>query len=171
MPAKGKKVLFVISPKNFRDEELFHPKEELENAGAVCTITSTKIGVCNGTMGGTAEAKILLEEANPAEFDALVFVGGAGSSIYFSDEDAHRIAKKFAEKGKVVAAICIAPVTLANAGLLKGKKATASASEKETLITKGAKFTGKGVEADGKIVTADGPKSARDFGKAIAKLL
>jgi len=30
MPAKGKKVLFVIAPKNFRDEELFHPKEELE---------------------------------------------------------------------------------------------------------------------------------------------
>ncbi|MFH1225147.1 MAG: DJ-1/PfpI family protein [Candidatus Diapherotrites archaeon] len=171
MPAKGKKILFVIAPKNFRDEELFHPKEELEKAGAVCAIASTKIGVCNGTLGGTADAKTLVEEANPADFDAVVFVGGSGSSVYFDDEDAHKLARKFAEQGKAVAAICIAPSTLANAGLLKGKKATAYPSEKDNLVSKGAKFTGKGVEADGKIVTADGPKSARDFGKKIAALL
>ena len=29
----GKRVLMIIAPENFRDEELFHPKEELERAG------------------------------------------------------------------------------------------------------------------------------------------
>ncbi|MBU0662371.1 DJ-1/PfpI family protein [Candidatus Micrarchaeota archaeon] len=173
MTAEGKKVLFVIAPEDFRDEELFHPKEELRNAGAVCTIVSTNEGECTGSQGGTLTAEFSID--NPVcgaeNFDAIVFVGGAGASIYFGNARAHELAKAYANAGKVVAAICIAPSILANAGLLNGKKATCYPSQKENLEAKGAQFTGAGVEADGRIVTADGPQSAREFGKRIAELI
>jgi protease I len=70
-----------------------------------------------------------------------------------------------------VAAICIAPVILANAGLLNGKRATSFSSEKNTLVTKGALVSVNGVESDGKIITAEGPSHATEFGEMILKAL
>ncbi|MFC1768062.1 DJ-1/PfpI family protein, partial [Candidatus Margulisiibacteriota bacterium] len=61
--------------------------------------------------------------------------------------------------------------TIANAGALKGKKATSFPGVADTVKAGGAIYTGKGVEADGKIVTADGPGSAKAFGEAINKAL
>ena len=39
------KILMVTAPKNFRDEELFIPKEKFENAGHEVVIASNKVGV------------------------------------------------------------------------------------------------------------------------------
>jgi protease I len=167
----AKKVVLVIAPKNFRDEELFHTKEELEKAGVGTTIACASAGTCSGALGGTARADVALDKVAEAGFDGIVFVGGGGSSVYFNDKRAQKLAQDFAAKGKVVAAICIAPSTLANAGVLRGKRATSFPSEEANLRSKGAEFTGEGVTIDGKIITADGPQSARAFGKAIAKAL
>jgi protease I len=100
-----------------------------------------------------------------------VFIGGTGSSEYFNNPTAHSIAQEAAASGKLLGAICIAPSTLANAGLLDGRKATSYSSEEGNLKSKGATFTGAGVEADGKIITADGPSSAGQFGKALLEAL
>lgn len=165
------KIVLVIAPQNFRDEELFHTKEELEKAGHETVIASKAMGEATGRMGGKATPEIELSAVKESDFDAIVFVGGGGSNVYFNDPTALGLARKFAGAGKIVSAICIAPSILANAGLLKEKKATAYESEQENLKAKGAEFTGSPVEADGKIVTANGPEAAREFGKKIAGLL
>ncbi|HIH21981.1 MAG: DJ-1/PfpI family protein [Candidatus Diapherotrites archaeon] len=167
----GKKVLLVIAPKNFRDEELFHTKEELEKAGFQTSIASSSLSEAVGMLGGKAKPEILLEKAKAEDFDAVAFIGGGGAASYFNNRFALSLAQKFYNAGKITAAICIAPVILANAGLLNGKKATSFPSEENALEDKGAAFTGNPVEADGLIVTAEGPKAARDFGKKIAQLL
>ncbi|MCD6547055.1 MAG: DJ-1/PfpI family protein [Nanoarchaeota archaeon] len=165
------KVLMIIAPKNFRDEELFHTKEELEKEGNEVTIASTTTEEATGMLGGKAKPEITIDEVNVDDYDAIVFVGGTGASIYFENQRAHEIAKQAYEKGKVVAAICIAPSTLANAGILKGKMATSWPSEETNLLAKGASYTGDPVTVDGKIVTANGPTAARNFGRKIAELL
>lgn len=165
------KVVFVIAKQDFRDEELFHSKEEIEKKGITIVVASTEKGECNGMLGGKAEAELSLEEISSEEFDGIVFVGGSGSAEYFDNETALNLAVEFNKKTKVVAAICIAPSILANAGLLEGKNVTAFASEKENLTEKGALFSGNPVEVSGNIVTANGPKAAREFGKKIAELL
>ena len=81
------------------------------------------------------------------------------------------LAKDADAKGKVVAAICIAPRILANAGLLEGVKATCYESETEAIKKLGADFQPNDVVRDGKFVTANGPHAATDFGKAIAQAL
>jgi protease I len=70
-----------------------------------------------------------------------------------------------------VSAICLAPVTLANAGLLLGKRATAYPSAEGFLEWKGAIYTGRPVEIAGTIVTASGPEAVEEFARAIAELM
>jgi len=161
----------IIAPRNFRDEELFHTKEELESSGISVTIASTTTDTATGMLGGTAKPDMTINDVNVDDYDAIVFVGGTGSSIYFNNPKAHEIARSAIEKGKLVGAICIAPSTLANAGLLNGKKATSYPSEENNLISKGADYTGNPVEKDGNIITATGPSAAREFGRMIAKSL
>jgi len=165
------KVLMIIAPRNFRDEELFYTKEELESAGNSVILASTTIDTATGMLGGRAEPDMTINDVNIDDYDAVVFVGGTGSSIYFNNTKAHEIARTANEKGKVIGAICIAPSTLANAGMLSGKKVTSYPSEESNLRSKGADFTGNPVEKDGNIITADGPSSARKFGRMIAESL
>jgi protease I len=165
------KVLMIIAPERFRDEELFVTKEELEKAGHEIIIASCVKGTCPGSRGGFATATLTLTEVQVSNYDAVVFVGGGGSKIYFANEEALHIAKEMYKKKAVVAAICLAPVILANAGILKGKHATVAGTEAKTIVSKGAKYTEPGVTVDGNIVTGNAPKSSRLFGQKINELL
>ena len=164
-------VLFVIAPEGFRDEELFIPKAELEKCGHKTWVASNKLGKCLGSRGGSAGAELLLKDVNTKDFDAIIFVGGGGSRVFFNDPNALNIANEFNKEEKIVAAICVAPVILANADLLKGKNATVFESEVEAIKSKGANYTGLGVTVDGNIVTGDSPKSAQAFGEKLCELL
>jgi len=183
----GEEVLMVIAPENFRDEELLHTREELERVGAKVTVASPKT-TAKGLLGARVTPDIKLEQVSVDDYDAVVFVGGLGASVYFNDKRALSIASEAFSKGKKTCAICIAPAILANAGVLKGKRATVSDGEyvrkishqKQTwfsqlgfryLESKGATYTGKSVEVDGNIITANGPGAAREFGRTIAKEL
>ena len=165
------KALLIIAPQNFRDEEYFHTKEELEKAGVETVTASRSTETAMGMMGGTARPDISLGEVDVNDYDAILFIGGNGSSVYFNNPAALDIAKKADAAGKIVGAICIAPSILANAGLLKNKRATSYPSEESNLRAKGADYTGEDLTVDGRIITADGPSSARDFGRAIARAL
>ncbi len=163
--------LMIIAPEAFRDEEYARPREVLQARGAEVVTASTRPGVCTGTLGMTAEATLAVADADPADFGAIIFIGGAGSAVFFNDPQAHELARSAHETGRVVAAICIAPSTLARAGLLDGVRATAFASQRQDLTAHGAVWTGAPVVVDGRIITADGPDAAHDFGGAIADAL
>ncbi len=106
-----------------------------------------------------------------ADYSAVVFVGGGGARLLYQDGDALRIAQEMAASGKVPAAICLAPVILANAGVLAGKQATVAGTEAKALTSAGATYTGPGVTVAGRLVTANAPKASKLFGQQIAALL
>ena len=164
-------VIMIIAPEKFRDEELFETKEILEERGHTITIASTKKGTCKGMLGRTADAEIILNDVHWHNFDAVIFVGGSGTELLYNNKEAIRIAQEMHTKGKLVAAICLAPVILANAGLLKGVNATVYETAIKMIQNKGALYTGTGVTVDENIVTANGPQSAKAFGQQIAVLL
>jgi protease I len=168
---EGKRIVMIIAEKDFRDEELFEPEDMLIDQGAVVTIASTTKDSVRGMEGATVHPDMLVSEIKPENWDAVVFVGGMGASQYWDDSTAHAIARGTLDGGKILAAICIAPVTLANAGLLQGKKATCWESEAGKLKAKGAEYTGANVERDGKIITANGPKAAIAFGLELSAVL
>jgi protease I len=166
-----KKAVFITAPEIFRDEEYAKPKKILEDAGIKVITASTKKGEITGRFGMKAVSDITIDDINPDDFDAVVYIGGAGSSVFFENKTAWKIADVFFKSGKPTTAICIAPTTLANAGILKGKKATVFPDGKEALLKGGAQYTGQPLETDGNIITANGPEAAEEFAKALLKAL
>lgn len=171
MNLSGKKVLMVLAPKDFRDEEYLKPREVFEKAGFKVEVASLGVKQATGAYGATTKVDYDLKDVEATDYEAVVFVGGAGSSIYFDNETAKDLAKTAFGQGKVVAAICIAPSILANAGLLQGRRATCFSSQADNLRARGTVYTDESVTVDGKIVTANGPQAAFDFGQMVAKLL
>jgi protease I len=162
-------ILIIIAGDKFRDEELFDTQKVLNDSGIKTVIASTSIQPVTGMLGGKAQPEVLVSQVRPEQYDGVVFVGGTGASVYFKDPQAHKIAKNFAERGKVTAAICIAPRTLAEAGLLKGKQFTAWQSEVLAISKLGGLPSERSVVKDDNIITANGPKAAKEFAKAIAE--
>lgn len=167
----SKTVLIVLAHNNFRDEEYKAVREKLEKTGAKITVTSTIKNGALGTMGLKLNPELLIDEVNPDEYDAVVFIGGSGASQYWHDVKAHDIAKAAAAKNKIIAAGSHAPVTLAVAGLLNGKKATGHITVYEKLQVQGAKYTGKKVEIDGNIITCTGANAAKQFAEVVAEAI
>lgn len=167
----GKKVLMIIAKNKFRDEEYLDPRKALEDAGAVITVASSSLTASEGMLGLKVRPDALIGNVKEDDFDGIVFVGGGGASEYFDDPVAHKLARSFYEHGKLTSAICIAPATLANAGVLKGRKATAFPSSEAALRTHGAVVMKQDVVSDGTIVTAVGPQAAKKFGEKLVEVL
>ena len=88
--------------------------------------------------------------------------------------DFSRRFKMALDKNKLVCAICIAPMILAKAGLLKDINATVwdvDGKQSSYFNSHGIKYTGEDVTVDGNIITANGPDAASAFGEKIAELL
>ncbi|RLA85880.1 MAG: DJ-1 family protein [Deltaproteobacteria bacterium] len=169
--AQGRRVLMVIAPEGFRDEELQIPKGEFEKAGYEVVIASSTLGTARGMLGAKVKPQVLLKDVKVEDYDAVIFVGGVGAQYYFNHPEALRIAREAASQEKVLGAICLAPGILARAGVLKGKRATVWRSEAKTLKEKGAIYTGQQVEVDGKVITGNGPTAAPLFASKILEAL
>lgn len=170
----GMKVLMVIAPEKFRDEEFTVPAAALQKAGIGYDVASKRRGPCTGMLGTVVNATLSLEEVDTRSYDGILIVGGSGAQSYlWDDKILGGMVTVFHTSGKGVAAICLAPVVLARAGILRGKKATcfpgpASSGE---MKAGGAVLIDKGVVSDGRIVTANGPAAAARFAETFIRTL
>lgn len=165
-----KSIVMIIAHKNFRDEEVKEPYDYLKGLGHKVIIASTDTTEAEGMLGMRIKPDILISQIDTTH-DALVLIGGTGATVYWNDSLVHNLVRYFYDSGKVVAAICLAPATLARAGILKDKRATVFSSAKEDLVKYGANYTGEDLEIEDKLITASGPKAAKDFAIAIAKTI
>lgn len=164
-------LLMVVAQHEFRDEEFIEPRRALEEAGHHVVVASKQAGPCIGVNGSAVRASVALAEVRADRFDGAVFVGGPGARALFDDRDAHRIAVDLSRSGKVLGAICIAPVILARAGVLVGRRVTVFPTEADAIAAKHALPQHQDLVIDGKLVTASGPKHARAFGAALVEVL
>lgn len=171
MSLEGQKVLMIIAHEEFRDEEYDIPRKLLERNRAEITVASTEMSLAKGKLGMLVQPDILTKDVRAIDYDAIVLVGGSGAANYFNDLIVQGLLRAAVERGRVIAAICIAPVILANAGILAGKKATVFSSEIDSLEAAGAFYTGREVERDGDILTANGPEASGDFALALVKAI
>ena len=168
------KILIAIAPEKFRDEELAEPVAALQKADIEFEIASTRRGPCTGMLGAKTTATLSFDDIDPKRYEGLVIVGGSGSQTHlWDDEMLIPIVKMFHQSGKVVAAICLATVVLARAGILKGKKAThyeSPASFREMKIG-GAVIINSPVVKDARVITANGPSASKAFAAEIVHAL
>lgn len=166
------KVVLAVAPEKFRDEELAETVAALKQAQIPFDIVSTRSGTCTGMLGAKVTATLSFDEIDPKNYDALIVIGGTGSQTHLWDDDLLvRLAGFFSETDKVVAAICLAPVVLARAGILEGKKATVYNSQTAVFeMKKGrAVVVSDPVIKDGRIITANGPQASKAFAAAVVQ--
>ena len=164
------KILIVVAPERFRDEELIVPVAAFKKAGIACDIASTRRGPCSGMLGAKTTATLTLGEVDPNLYGVIVIIGGGGSQVHlWNDPVLRKLVQSFHASQKIVAAICLSPVVLAHAGILKGIKATffESPDSLREMKSGGAVPVNKAVVVDGRIITANGPAAAEEFAGAI----
>jgi protein deglycase len=121
-----------------------------------------------GSHGITLRADVRLDEVSSERFDAVVLPGGMpGSKTLRDDERLRKIVQRAAGAGKLVAAICAAPIALEAAGVLAGKRATSYPGNE----LPSARYVEERVVADGSLVTSRGPGTALEFSLALVERL
>jgi 4-methyl-5(b-hydroxyethyl)-thiazole monophosphate biosynthesis len=166
------KRVLVFLAEGFEEVEAVTPVDFLRRAGIeVTTVAVGKDKVVTGARGIPIVADTVAGDLVGLPYDAVVLPGGMpGSKNLAASEAVDAVVKEAAAQGKLIAAICAAPVTvLAHKGLLAGKKFTCfSGMEKEV---SGAVWREEDVVADGSLITSRGAGTAALFALAIIEYL
>ncbi len=166
-----KKIAMFVAFQGFRDEEYIEPKKALEAAGVKVDTISTAKGQAQGKFRLTAQVDKTVDEVKVSDYAALALVGGPGALEHLDNPKVHGLFREAMAAGKVIGAICISPVVLAHAGLLRGRTVTCWPDGAPEVEKAGAKFTGSELEIDGRLITASGPVPAKKYGQALAEAL
>ena len=148
------------------------PYQAVTEAGYGAEIASGWGGKCRGVfMKSIWDSKKIIE-VDPTGYDLLIFVGGGGAyDQYYLNQEYLNLSKS----AKAVAAICIAPSLLSDAGIYDGKQVTGRDdgfwAQIAYLQKNWATFVDQPVIRDGNLITANGPEAAEAFAQEILKLL
>ncbi len=167
---KGK-ILMVLSPQDYQEEELNVPRDYFKSNGYLVTLASKGVKTATGMSGENVSIDVDIDDVNLSGYRAVVFVGGEGIYYLKLNEDPEYIglAEKAASQDMLIGAICLGPWILADAGLLQGRDATAA--ETDYIKSKGAVISDQAVVQDGNIITANGPDASLEFAEAIVAVL
>jgi len=168
--APARTVLVYLPQQLFNEQEFEPALRRISLAGVETRLAAADSGVAVSMSQLVVRLDLALRDVNAADYAGFVLIGGSGAAVYWDDSLLQAKCREFAGSGKVVAAIGIAPVTLARAGVLKGRKATVfrDRTTVDWLRQAGAKFCFKGMVADRNIITAASFEQARAFGQAVA---
>jgi 4-methyl-5(b-hydroxyethyl)-thiazole monophosphate biosynthesis len=160
----------VILADGFEEVEAVSIVDVLRRAG----IDTVIAGLHSGPIASARNVKVVpdtvIDTVKTEEFDMIVLPGGQpGSDNLNADTRVQKLVKSFSENDKFIGAICAAPYVLANAGVLRGKRATAYPSYKDKLG--GATYEEKTVVVDGKVLTSRGAGTALAFSFALVEKL
>lgn len=172
-------VLLIIASDGYQPIEYGHTRKALEDAGIQVVVTSDKAGIAHASHAipkqyATVKVDVVLADVDVKKYDGIFIIGGPGALDHLDNKVTYKIMQNAAKSGKLFGAICISPRILADAGVLRGKKATGwnDDNKLDNVFKKaGVTYVKNPVVIDDNIVTADGPSSAALFGDSIVKLL
>jgi 4-methyl-5(b-hydroxyethyl)-thiazole monophosphate biosynthesis len=163
--------LIPLAP-GFEDLEAVTLIDLLRRAGIEVVIAGLHHGLIQGSRGTRIEPDVYLDDVMAREFDLIALPGGLPGAEHLRDDPrVQALLKKMAAAGRFTAAICAAPMALAQAGLLDGKRATAYPGVLDALKLATTESRPEAVVVDGKIVTSQGPGTAMDFALTLIELL
>jgi protease I len=118
-------------------------------------------------LGYTWPADVAFADVDPADYVALVIPGGRAPEYIRNDPDVQRIARHFMSGDLPVAQLCHAPLVLAAAGTLTGRRTAAYPALAPDVAAAGGEFVGSAAVVDGQMVSArawpDHPSWMREF--------
>jgi deglycase len=165
------KVVIITPQREFQDEEFLQTKFVFESALMQIAVASSRSGRILGSQGTVGQADLGLADVKVEEYDAVVFIGGAGAVPYANNARVKDLARQAVTQDKVVAASGTAALILASADVVKSARVTGLAAHQQLLVLAGAAYTGATVERDGSLITSAGPLVAPQFARMIVQTL
>ena len=164
---QGKRVAFLATDM-VEQVELTEPWKAVEQVGGTPELISLEEGEIQGfnhyEKGDTFKVDKTVEEARAEDYDALVIPGGVGNpDTMRTDENAVDFTRQFFEQGKPVGAICHAPWTLVEAGVLRGRTLTSFPSIQTDIRNAGGNWVDEEVHVDQGLVTSRKPDDIPAF--------
>ncbi|MBB6098119.1 protease I [Deinobacterium chartae] len=169
MKLNGKKVAILMTD-GFEQVEYTEPRKALEEAGASVEVVSLKTGTVRGwnhtDWGLEAQADRAVADVQADQYDALVLPGGVMNPDNMRrDENVQRFVRGFFAANKPVAAICHAPWTLIDAGVVAGRTLTSYPTLQMDLKNAGANWVDQEVVVDNGLVTSRKPDDLPAFNR------
>jgi len=174
----------VLLADGFEDVEAITPIDYLQRAGIeVTTVSISQSQIVTSRWGGikllanTTIAEFLNATAKEKlEWDAVICPGGMpGAANLAASQDVSGLLKKMSANGKLICAICAAPViVLSPLGLIKGKKFTCYPGMEEKApegVTHGGVWQNARVVVDSNIITSRAAGTTGEFATAIIEKL
>ncbi len=164
-----KKLLMILAP-GFEELEATAVADVMCRCGIGVTVAGLDELDITGSHGLKFRVDRKLEECSAAEFDGVYLPGGMPGSVnLFNSDEVLNMVRSIAAAGGVTAAICAAPMVLARAGLLDGRRFTMYPGFESYLY--GLTPTGNVVERDAAVVTGRGPGAVFAFAARLAETL
>lgn len=188
---KGKKIA-VIAADGFEEIELLGPVWYFKQLGAIVDIVAPKYNPAPERYGlmypemskthimaiqylqpvGWIKFDRTADQIKVSDYDAVFIPGGAWNPDNLrNDKDVIQFIRDFNKSGKLIAAICHAPVVLASADILKGKKLTGYWNIQVDLKNAGGTVVEAPVVTDGNLITSRHPIDVADFSRAVESWL
>lgn len=167
----GNSILYVLPEKDFDYYEFTKSRDMLVEQGYKVILSSTVKGGITDDRGNKYECSLLVREVDMKNYRMLVLVGGDGTELILENMEIKKLIQQADKENKYIAAICYAPVVLANAGVLKGEEATVYPSHKKELEDSGAIYNSGSVVVSNNIITAGGPGDTKIFTDRIIEIL
>ena len=171
-----KRIAFLTASEGIEAVELTDPWDAVTGAGHTAELLSPESGEVqlfnHLDKAETRPVDGTVADASVDDYDALVLPGGvANPDALRTDDGAVAFIKAFVDSGKPVAAICHAPWTLVEAGVLSGKRVTSWPSLQTDIRNAGGDWVDEEVVEDGNLITSRNPDDIPAFTKAILAAL
>jgi protease I len=173
---QGQTIAFLTAMEGVEQVELTGPWKAVQEAGGTPRLLAPSTGQVQAfnhlDKADSFEVDQPVADADPATFDALVLPGGvANPDALRTDKGAVDFVRAFVDSGKVVAAICHAPWSLIEAGVLNGRTLTSWPSLQTDVRNAGGTWVDEEVVVDGNLVTSRKPDDIPAFNAKLIALL
>jgi len=164
----GKKIAFLMANEGVEQVELTEPMEAVRGSGAEVELLAPEAGEVQAfnhlDKAQTFAVDRTVGEADASDYDGLVLPGGVANPDQLrTKEEALEFVRAFFEAGKPVGAICHAPWTLIDAGVVDGRTLTSWPSLETDLRNAGAEWVDEEVHVDNGFVTSRKPDDLAAF--------
>jgi 4-methyl-5(b-hydroxyethyl)-thiazole monophosphate biosynthesis len=164
-----KKRVILPLANGFEEIEAIALVDTMRRGGIEVVIAGVDGITLKGAHGITVASDVDIKSIKSADFDMIVLPGGGtGTRTLTSNENVQSLIKEFDCAGKLVGAICAAPIALDKAGVLKDEYTSYPGTSE---IIKSSKFIEKNIVESGNILTSRGPGTAICFGIYIIEKL
>ncbi|SFP49545.1 type 1 glutamine amidotransferase domain-containing protein [Sphingomonas rubra] len=169
MTLTGKTIAILIAPRGTEEPEFAQPKAAVEQAGGTAVVISLATDDAQSVNndldpGKTFPVDKAIGDVSASDFDGLVIPGGSvGADKLRGSKEVVAFVADFFAADKPVAAICHAPWTLVEAGVVKGRTLTSFPTLQTDIRNAGGTWTDQEVVVDGKLVTSRNPDDLPAF--------